>query len=335
MQNSKQGFTLVELLVSIAIIGILVALLLPAVQQARESARRSQCKNNLKQVALAIHNFHDQYGCVPPARLINRSQSLGPSGLEGTKWGIDEPSWMVHILPFLEQGNLADQWDVFSPYSTHSLDVRNQALSVYQCPSRMSAVDAIAPSEVIEINFPCGCPGGKQFIPGGATSSYAGNHGDSSPGATGGANDFYWGGNGTGVLISSRRKTEGESPAFIPKTDWLDKIRFRDVTDGLSATFLIGEMHIPQDQVNRFPYNGPAYLGRQFTDFTRIGGAGVPLAHSPLDTRADQFSFGSIHRGMCQFAMTDGSVRSVSVNLNTQLLGRLCHRSDNQTVGEF
>ena len=97
--SRRGGFTLVELLVVIAIIGVLIALLLPAVQQARESARRTQCVNNLKQVGLAVHNFHDTFGELPPSRI--QYEYLG---------------WSAVLLPFMEQTNLYDQLDLKKKY---------------------------------------------------------------------------------------------------------------------------------------------------------------------------------------------------------------------------
>lgn len=130
--TAHSGFTLVELLVVIAIIGVLIALLLPAVQQAREAARRMQCSNNLKQIGLAIHNYHDTF------------QNLPPGGMPQGTWandGQNQPSWIVMILPFLEQSTITNQ-AVFAEtdWSGRNTDVNwrlkhNTILSVMQCPS--------------------------------------------------------------------------------------------------------------------------------------------------------------------------------------------------------
>jgi len=122
---THRGFTLVELLVVIAIIGILVALLLPAVQMAREAARRSSCGNNLKQIGLALHNFHDANGQFPP------SSALPPSGL-GSGWSVH-----AQLLPQIEQQNLRDLVDLSQPYSAQPLVTRTR-IATYICPSEVN-----------------------------------------------------------------------------------------------------------------------------------------------------------------------------------------------------
>jgi len=119
------AFTLIELLVVIAIIAILIALLLPAVQQAREAARRSQCKNNMKQLGLALHNYHDEHLAFPM----------------GTQWSNSKPNWRVALLPFLDQAGLYNQLDTVSgdflsqPYSGANSILGGLLVDVYVCPS--------------------------------------------------------------------------------------------------------------------------------------------------------------------------------------------------------
>src|SRR6187549_2453545 len=120
MSGNRRGFTLVELLVVIAIIGVLVALLLPAVQQAREASRRTQCSNNLKQIGLALSNFEDTYKVVPYSRLDTRE------------------TWAVLTMQYLEQGNLFNQWDLKKQYYDQIPAVRETTLKVYVCPTRRS-----------------------------------------------------------------------------------------------------------------------------------------------------------------------------------------------------
>ena len=120
------GFTLVELLVVIAIIGVLVALLLPAVQAAREAARRMQCSNHLRQITLALHNYESTYRCFPASTIVNLQYNSTGNNL----------AWGVHgrILSFLEQGNLYDRVDINQPWD-HQLAIDSLDIPVYSCPS--------------------------------------------------------------------------------------------------------------------------------------------------------------------------------------------------------
>ena len=132
MSRNRRGFTLIELLVVIAIIGVLIALLLPAVQSAREAARRAQCTNNLKQLALAMHNYHD-------------SNQVFPSGMKSCCWG----TWLVFMLPYVEQGSMANAWNFDGDYLYYrgiydadlryggvcNITVTASRISAYMCPS--------------------------------------------------------------------------------------------------------------------------------------------------------------------------------------------------------
>src|SRR3954464_11893471 len=135
--SQRFGFTLVELLVVIAIIGVLVALLLPAVQMARESARRTPCRKHLQKLGppphnfnkapgLAAQNFNDARGWLPPARVSNDSTDANLNWL----------TWAVLLMPYVEQQNLYSQWDITKAYEQHSATVTRQAVPVYFCPSR-------------------------------------------------------------------------------------------------------------------------------------------------------------------------------------------------------
>ncbi len=320
----RSAFTIVELLVSIAIIGVLAALLLPAIQQSRESARVTLCKNNLKQIALATINFHDTKEAFPPGRIAMR-----PGDPAELSCGQDTPSWLVRILPYLEQDNFADQWDLYEPFQDHPEEVRNHTIPIYFCPTRRSSVGAISPACTVEFTAACGCSGPQTFESG-STGDYSGNHGDMSAGARGYVEDFYWGGNGNGVIVSSRAYCVQGKPR-----EWIDKVRMRDVTDGLSNTILTGETHINRNRINTVPDDGLIYNGWHIFFSMRIGGKHVPIAPNMdyVDTRL--YGFGSWHKGICQFGLCDGSVRAISTSIDEDVLGRLCVRNDGQVVGEF
>lgn len=132
--RSRDAFTLVELLVVIAIIGVLIALLLPAVQQAREAARRSQCVNNLKQLALAMHNFHDTNNTFP-------KNTYGPNaGVSWSGWHLFSANYK--ILPFIEQENLYDQFDLNGTWGANQSGPMNVSLAAFKCPSSPPAPDS-------------------------------------------------------------------------------------------------------------------------------------------------------------------------------------------------
>jgi prepilin-type N-terminal cleavage/methylation domain-containing protein len=331
LQQRRAAFTLVELLVVIAIIGILVGLLLPAIQAAREAARAMQCKNNLHQIALATHMFHDTFGAFPPARYQPR-----PDAPSERNCGGDQTTWLVRIMPFLEQQAAEDRWDYSIPYVNHDESVRSFTLSSYCCPSRRSVSDAVgvgitAGSAIRWITLPCGCrvplkTRGAQSVAG-AVGDYGGNHGDLSPGSFGLPTDFYYGGNGTGVIISSHARCNSDIPM-----DWLDKVRMKDVVDGLSNTILAGEMHVPIGKLGQSPEDAFIFNGDHVFHSTRVGGPTVPIVTDNRDSLNGLVSWGSWHPGVCHFAVSDGSVRGISKTIDTETLGNLCNRQDGNVV---
>lgn len=326
-RHSTRGFTLVELLVVIAIIGVLVGLLLPAVQSAREAARSMQCKNNLHQISLATEMFHDSFKAYPPARYQPK-----PGGSSGYDCGGDETTWLVRIMPFLEQSAAENRWDYSMAYADHADGVRNFTLPVYCCPSRRSASEAVGEGLLTAtstewITLPCGCripvtTSGSQMVSG-AVGDYGGNHGDLSPGSFGLPTDFYYGGNGTGLIISSQAKCDSSIPQ-----DWVDKVKRRDAIDGLSNTILSGEMHVPMGKLGQSPEDAFIFNGDHVFNSTRVGGPTVPIVQDPRDDVNGLVAWGSWHPGVCHFAFADGSVRAIAQTLDTETLGNLCNRAD-------
>jgi prepilin-type processing-associated H-X9-DG protein len=160
---------------------------------------------------------------------------------------------------------------------------------------------------------------------------YGGNHGDLSPGAWGGPTDFYYGGNGTGIVISSRARCERQRPV-----DWIDRVESRRITDGLSKTILAGEMFVPPGMLGQAPLDAFIFNGDQFSNAARIGGPTVPITgRDATATWADSnalMGWGSWHAGVCHFAFADGSVHSIANGLDTEILALLSHRADRQAV---
>jgi len=324
----RKAFTLVELLVVISIIGILIAMLLPAVQTVRESARRTSCMNKLRQIGLATLSFESAHEAYPPARLFAKLNASAPYDL-----GEDQPSWLVRILPFVEQEAFYDQWDLSQSYSSHPPEVISHALDIFICPSRRTIENAKAPeiTQTVNVTAPCGC-GGTYLVRvvGGATGDFAGNHGDLSPGSIGAETDYYFGGNGTGIIISSQaiaHRAAGQQP----RLNWIDKITHAAIQDGTSNTFLAGELHVTSENLNTIPYNGPIFNGEDLAAFTRIGGPGVPILGAKEQSPTGVLGFGSWHPQTCNFVYADGSTHAVDSKIDTVTLGKLCNRRDGQT----
>jgi prepilin-type N-terminal cleavage/methylation domain-containing protein/prepilin-type processing-associated H-X9-DG protein len=208
MQSRPRGFTLVELLVVIAIIGILVALLLPAVQAAREAARRTSCFNNMKQIGLALHNYHDTFRTLPPGWLAHDPATLRPWPEGVTGW-----SWGAMTLPFLEQGTVANS---IVNYGLPVMDPANTAarihyLPVFRCPSDI---------ESSRHEFDLGTANGS-LVPL-AIANYVGMFGTVE------LEDCE------GLPVGTTCLSDG---AFQHQRG----IAFADIVDGLSNTFLLGE----------------------------------------------------------------------------------------------
>ena len=298
MRNSRFGqpsraFTLVELLVVIAIIGILIALLLPAVQAAREAARRMQCTNAIKQITLAFHNYHDTYKEFPTGHLRGTGNNL-PTRLPG--WG-----WPALILPFVEQTAIHDQIDfglrLSDTANSNNLAMVRTPITMFLCPSM---------SNVPDNGYPNGT-GGTYLIdnPGQAPSSYA---------SIGGA------------FVSSVRRASTAPGAGILRRD--SDTKMRDVTDGTSNTLIMGECvyyNTYRNGTTRFDYN-PVLYG-----VAASGGQGLSIRSATIikatqlrpnvdptvaSNSALRTAFASNHPGGVNFGLTDGSVRFISETIN-------------------
>ncbi|MGD9854292.1 MAG: DUF1559 domain-containing protein [Planctomycetaceae bacterium] len=319
-----RGFTLIELLVVIAIIAILVALLLPAVQQAREAARRTQCKNQLKQIALAIHNYESSHTCFPPGQI--RIPFATQPRVRG--WSL-----FVQLLPYFDQGPLYNRWDFANPLANESNGNSAVVLPVLLCPA----------ATLVENPFTK--PSGARY----ALTSYGGNGGTQShpPAAT----------KGDGVFAGSG------PPIMTPPAVQHGLVRFRDVTDGMSNTLLLGERSHFDPNYDTFftnaatqnPMGGWGYwapsggqLGltdltmssfapinyRMPYDFANAPGGGGSFDNSRAAIQRLN-AFGSQHTGGAHFALCDGSVRFLSENIDQNVLRALSTRAGGEIVGEF
>ncbi len=301
--RSRRAFTLIELLVVIAIIAILIALLLPAVQQAREAARRTQCRNNLKQIGLALHNYHDVVRMFPAATMITRSSpSCTNMGL-GTS---EKFGWGVMILPYIDQGNVYNQFDFNLDYKTapnSDLDAGGQPIAAFICPS--SAFTNPRCAFTSGINQPTGNNGNDDL-----------SRTDYSPVM----DSRDWTCDGTWP----RRDHNGTMGHF-------SNTRIRDVTDGTSNTLLMGE------QANGAPGSWSCHTWVSFDGMDTSRGINDPATTTPSGGtwHFRDTGFSSYHEGGAHFLMGDGAVRFLSENISQVTLEALTTRSGNEVVGEF
>ena len=292
----RRGFTLIELLVVIAIIAVLIALLVPAVQKVREAAARSQCANNLKQLGLAAHNYHDANKTLPPVWLAN-----------GTVGNVSNPdgfaTWATLILPYIEQGPQFNLWDLKKPFSKQTPAAVQGQPSIFLCPSRPGAILSTGDAQP------------------GAIADYAGAYG------TGVGNP-----NGAMVPATFVQGTDASNNTIV--ASFRGQINLLSITDGTSNTFLIGEAHVRPNSLRGKNENRSIFGGVDNVPRRCAGNApnGTFRYLSPPENEnganANQ-SFGGPHTGVCQFVFSDGSVRTVSTSVDLPTLTAVIGRSDN------
>jgi len=336
-KENRHGFTLVELLVVIAIIGILVALLLPAIQAAREAARRSQCSNNLKQLVLAVHNYADTHNTFPSGFITNVPQD--PTVLERSNWG-----WGALVLPYVEQGSLHSQLDV-NLRALHDNLLTTSELAALQTPLETF----ICPSDV-----------GRDLNNFAGTSSTAENY---SKLVTSNGTDRIpiAKSNYVGVMCSGNSTTPSVYPAaYGPATGVLfqnSSVAFQGVLDGTSTTLMLGERSFRVYDLDVGAANALGFSaevsGYTSRNRAQLGVLGIPywgINQTVINRDHQNRGFHSLHPGGAQFALCDGSARFISEDIDfrspnvganpngawvNSTFERLCARNDGQTIGEF
>jgi prepilin-type N-terminal cleavage/methylation domain-containing protein len=361
----RRGFTLIELLVVIAIIAILVAILLPAVQQAREAARRSQCQNNLKQIGLALHNYHSAHGVFPPGMIAAQLQnSATPTSqqtnnpLEAINTTINTfdhgDSWMLHILPYL------DQAAIYTSYFECTGNVHLHGTVTTICPTSVLA------GPTVQNDIPAFyCPTRRGNM---KATSYNNTY-RIDAGFTKGGND-YAGCAGSGIIINDSAETAGGNGSILRPVYDLTPAQaavpaniiysptgqnagvfginssksVRDVTDGTSNVLMVGEVPrlngVRTVDPRRVSTDGWAWGGSATLFTTAIS----PSTQAPTVTnrgqgginKGDHYSSpGSDHAGIAQFCLADGSVRVLSENMDSLILANLGNISSGVPVGQF
>jgi prepilin-type N-terminal cleavage/methylation domain-containing protein len=339
--NRRKGFTLIELLVVIAIIAILISLLLPAVQQAREAARRTQCRNNLKQLGLAVHNYESSHTTLPSGYIsfgrYSQITTLAADDFDAVTWdGTPGWGWGTLLLPYLDQAPLATALNASLPIwdLSHSTAVTTK-LPAFLCPSVSGSHDAL--TVVDAANAPL-LKQGRQVRLG--RSHYVASHGQEECwGDCGGPSGGH---NGDVARIA-------DGPFYRNS-----HTRFRDVADGLSNTVLLGEHTsrlsdktwvgvVPSAVVFprlSSPDNAPeSAAGLVFVHSgPAIGEAdlfGNPIIHPPNYPTLHVCQMQSEHTGGAHCLMGDGAVRFISENIHRPTFAAMTSIREGEVVGEY
>lgn len=327
---ASSGFTLVELLVVIAIIGVLVALLLPAVQAAREAARRSQCTNNLRQLSLGCINYESSHKIFPAAAAIRikypgeESYDINSEVMRINREGFRGHSWMVEILPYIEQQSLFDQWDL--DYSVmHNINVLGFPIvdiPGFYCPSRRSGVVGDQNLMMLDPSF---MSGGTDY----GASYGAGNCWTNTTRALhGGPMCVLDKGQGAGVIIPYRGA------------------KVSQIQDGLSNTLLLGELqrlwatdpNFSQVQIDAARSRDGWYLGGSATGYASgTMASSLPSVGDLHDhgggVNSGQFEHpGSEHPGGAHLSLADGSIDFFSENADPLIIMALASRAYGETA---
>jgi len=348
--SHRKGFTLVELLVVIAIIGVLVALLLPAVQAAREAARRSQCSNNLKQIGIAVHNHHDTYKILPSAGFEWVDVPTFKNGVPNIAPQQDT-GWAFQILPFLEQVNI-HQGGPGTTDRDKAVFVTGQTIKGYFCPSRHATAIAGLHDKGANtryVNYGVNPPV-RQTIPSPTNImrgmiDYAGSCQDTLTWDLNRNNVTTRIVNGTGIGHGPFARTNFMGTGGLPNNT---VIGFEGILDGTSNVILVAEKRLPPTDYGVGPWNNDTGYMTGWDGDTLISAfdnnnAGLPWPPIPDTARQANGQYvaniccqgsraGSAHPGGMNAVMCDGSVRLIAYTIDFPTYAFLLYRMDGQPV---
>lgn len=336
-RSSNSAFTLIELLVVIAIIAILIGLLLPAVQKVREAAARMTCANNMKNLALAAHNYEFSFGTLPrngssiPAHMAtshNDPQGTGCCGATAPRW-----SWIARLLPFVEQDNLANAGGIPEAFmnTPNAQQAIRQSLKILNCPSDITPDRVMTDRENL-------------FVAG--VTSYKGVSGSNW-------GTDYWGPSINDIPLSTPFKNPTSAPpgqslaqlqnglerpnGVLWRSDIrLGKMPLLSIRDGTSNTFMIGEDMAIYVRWNEWahPNGSNGTCGIPMNVGNKIGDPDIGFDTPKNNRWPSRYSFRSAHTGGCNFAMCDGTVRFIRDSIQSTAYHALATRSGGEVISD-